>query len=746
MGKDRNTVAGEVQQALVKRLAKKLAYRFGTEAKEGAGLTARGFIEAFKNKKDYDELKAYLYGPESIGLEPFRGTTTGPSHDSMIGSREAREYKDVLNPDGEFVFPASVQPVLEQAADAGSNIYIDADMMPYTGGYRYDAANHPVRITRDENGNLVGSAADIYDFDLGYMRRYDAPAWQVIPMAAAGTPYIVRQDNIPIRFVGDDASEDDKIKASMTMDAWGSAETPHRKKKRTDLPGQIGGDYRDSESIAIENTLLRSGMPILEPTTVMAEYPGFKQYGPGGSMNVPASPLFSLIALARAAKNKYLADYANRGKMFDYPKDLAEVIRYIKSPYTGSGEVNTNIPIYDDAAMTRRAAFAKYFDIPDDVLDFKIDDYIVESQYRPTIETNPDAKYYTFKKDVPGMFSWVTGTHKASLGEDENGKYVSLYDDWDLSPFGALQKTSTDQYLYSANRNSFEKLGAKPVEFYDRIYEKDDPKTYHSYVDDDGANRIFLSTYNDGGSIHIKPSHRGRLTELKARTGKTEAELYNDGNPAHKKMVVFARNSRKWKHADGGLLVDTPADIEYANKWDRISNARYTMANNALLRSGSSKMDADRLARFLAAQSALEAGWIDESKGNNYAGYMSNGKRMSFDSADAFWDYHLKNLDERWPSWRDAQTIDDYYNTVNSTALGLTTKEAFNEYNRKHRDAPAYIYAPDWENENYLGKLQSVYNKYISKYVKPMFDAGGFIQKHGRDKILSVIEKMKQSK
>lgn len=60
--------------------------------------------------------------------------------------------------------------------------------------------------------------------------------------------------------------------------------------------------------------------------------------------------------------------------------------------------------------------------------------------------------------------------------------------------------------------------------------------------------------YAKGGKIYIKPSHRGRLTELKKRTGKTEAELYNDGNPAHKKMVVFARNSRKWKYADGGHL------------------------------------------------------------------------------------------------------------------------------------------------------------------------------------------------
>lgn len=61
-------------------------------------------------------------------------------------------------------------------------------------------------------------------------------------------------------------------------------------------------------------------------------------------------------------------------------------------------------------------------------------------------------------------------------------------------------------------------------------------------------NAVGSGRFDEGGSIHIKPSHRGRLTELKKRTGKSEAELYNDGNPAHKKMVVFARNARKWKH------------------------------------------------------------------------------------------------------------------------------------------------------------------------------------------------------
>lgn len=68
------------------------------------------------------------------------------------------------------------------------------------------------------------------------------------------------------------------------------------------------------------------------------------------------------------------------------------------------------------------------------------------------------------------------------------------------------------------------------------------------------AIRSGYNEYAKGGSIHIKPSHRGRLTELKERTGKSEAELYNDGNPAHKKMVVFARNARKFKHGLGGNL------------------------------------------------------------------------------------------------------------------------------------------------------------------------------------------------
>lgn len=48
--------------------------------------------------------------------------------------------------------------------------------------------------------------------------------------------------------------------------------------------------------------------------------------------------------------------------------------------------------------------------------------------------------------------------------------------------------------------------------------------------------------------IYIKPENRGKLTRLKKRTGKSEAELWKEGNPAVRKMITFARNARKWKH------------------------------------------------------------------------------------------------------------------------------------------------------------------------------------------------------
>ena len=56
----------------------------------------------------------------------------------------------------------------------------------------------------------------------------------------------------------------------------------------------------------------------------------------------------------------------------------------------------------------------------------------------------------------------------------------------------------------------------------------------------------------NGSGIHIKKENRGKFTETKRRTGKTTEELTHSKNPLTRKRAIFAQNSRKFKHEDGG--------------------------------------------------------------------------------------------------------------------------------------------------------------------------------------------------
>jgi len=61
-----------------------------------------------------------------------------------------------------------------------------------------------------------------------------------------------------------------------------------------------------------------------------------------------------------------------------------------------------------------------------------------------------------------------------------------------------------------------------------------------------------LEEYKKGG-IYIKPSHRGRFTAYKERTGKTTEEALHSPDPHVRQMANFARNAAKWKHEYGGI-------------------------------------------------------------------------------------------------------------------------------------------------------------------------------------------------
>lgn len=71
-------------------------------------------------------------------------------------------------------------------------------------------------------------------------------------------------------------------------------------------------------------------------------------------------------------------------------------------------------------------------------------------------------------------------------------------------------------------------------------------KAYGGYIDE----------YRSGG-IHINPANKGKFNALKARTGKSTAELTHSSNPLTRKRAIFAQNARKWRHEDGGMINNT---------------------------------------------------------------------------------------------------------------------------------------------------------------------------------------------
>jgi len=57
-----------------------------------------------------------------------------------------------------------------------------------------------------------------------------------------------------------------------------------------------------------------------------------------------------------------------------------------------------------------------------------------------------------------------------------------------------------------------------------------------------------IKRFASGGGIHIKPSHKGRFTAYKARTGQTTAQALHSSNPHVRQMANFTRNAAKWHH------------------------------------------------------------------------------------------------------------------------------------------------------------------------------------------------------
>lgn len=168
--------------------------------------------------------------------------------------------------------------------------------------------------------------------------------------------------------------------------------------------------------------------------------------------------------------------------------------------------------------------------------------------------TNYDARSYTW----PGEYEYDNGIGELKRGNVFVGSYGNLVtpqiqdDGKGLIFVDDVWSPENDQRSYI---QSLKFSNEKDARYFGDHYKEIAP---------------MMNLYSNGGKIHIKPSHRGRLTELKKRTGKSEAELYKTGGPAVRKMITFARNARKWKHGLGGNLYDDGGSYSYTKPLDNV--------------------------------------------------------------------------------------------------------------------------------------------------------------------------------
>lgn len=150
--------------------------------------------------------------------------------------------------------------------------------------------------------------------------------------------------------------------------------------------------------------------------------------------------------------------------------------------------------------IPRLAAWSKYLNTPIDGVN--VDDYIGLSQYKPTQASYPNTVYYTYKptKDLNKWQAFRTNAGEFTIGQgkDNKGVYFSLYDTWDINPFGKGNKKDLSFGI------------GHPYEVYDRVYLKDNPDIYSDIQDyyfqliDEQGKKLgdnVLVPYKEGGKL-----------------------------------------------------------------------------------------------------------------------------------------------------------------------------------------------------------------------------------------------------
>lgn len=166
-----------------------------------------------------NEIDTYLYG---IPYNTENTSNVGPSYDAYLSKNFPLRKSNVKTYDTHFgdtlyidqKYKDQVLDELEQGKTVGASMGRYAHAPSYIVNTKdnerrpYDAGGHLMQFQYDKDGNVIANMADIYDFlprdfedKYGAVKEYGPlKTAAMYAMHYAGTPFIVRQNGIPVRF------------------------------------------------------------------------------------------------------------------------------------------------------------------------------------------------------------------------------------------------------------------------------------------------------------------------------------------------------------------------------------------------------------------------------------------------------------------------------------------------------------------------------------------------------------------
>lgn len=112
-------------------------------------------------------------------------------------------------------------------------------------GYRDDVHNYIAKFKKDKRGKIVVDASDLYDFEPNHYSSQFGGSSQAELMNAYGTPYILRQNNIPVKFINLD--EKSKLPAMKKNGSETRANMTSREKIAANIATQLLSNQRKNK-------------------------------------------------------------------------------------------------------------------------------------------------------------------------------------------------------------------------------------------------------------------------------------------------------------------------------------------------------------------------------------------------------------------------------------------------------------------------------------------------------------------